>query len=119
MSNKYLVNLQHGTDDLEKATIAMMVAGAAAAMDSETVIFLTCESVRLATTGAMDGVQKDGYPALAELQEAFLENKGQLWVCPVCAASRGITAEDLAPGAEIAGAGRTIGYVNDGAQVLM
>jgi len=119
MSDKFLVNCQHGTDDLEKATVAMIVAGAAAAMDGETAMFLTCESVRLATKGGMDGVQQEGYPALSDLQQAYNENGGQLWVCPVCAAARGITADALIEGAEIAGAARTIGFVTDGAKVIM
>ena len=119
MTNKFLINCQHGSDDLEKATVAMIVAGAAAAMDGETAIFLTGESVRLATTGGVDGLQAEGYPALGELLEGYKENDGQLWVCPACAKARGITADDLDDGAEIAGAARTIGFVNDGAKVLM
>ena len=47
------------------------------------------------------------------------ENEGKLWVCPVCAAAHGITEDDLVEGAEIAGAARTIGFVSDGAKILM
>ena len=54
MTNKYLINCQHGGDDIEKATIAMIVAGAASAMDRETAVFLTGESVRMATKGGVD-----------------------------------------------------------------
>lgn len=119
MANKLLINCQHGSDDLEKATVAMIVAGTAAAMDGETAIFMTGESVRLATKGGVDGLQAEGFPALQELLEGYQENGGQLWVCPACAGARGITADDLIDGAEIAGAARTIGFVNDGAKVLM
>lgn len=119
MTNRFLVNCEHGSDELEKATVAMIVAGAAAAMDGETAMFLTGESVRLATEGGTGGLQAEGYPALDDLREAFLENGGQFWVCPVCAGARGIDAEALTDGAEIAGAARTIGFVNDGAKVLM
>lgn len=119
MVNKYLVNAQYGSDDVEKATIALIVAGAASAMDGETAVFLTCEAVRLATKGGVDGLQTEGYPSPSELIEALVENGGQLWVCPVCAKARGIGAEDLIDGAEIAGAARTIGFVNEGAKLLM
>lgn len=119
MSGKYLINCQYGSDDLEKATVAMIVAGAAAAMDGETAVFMTGDSVRLATEGGTDGLQLEKYPAIGELVESFLENGGQLWVCPVCAGARDIGADDLIEGAEIAGAARTIGFVNDGAKVLM
>ena len=119
MSGKYLINCQYGSDDLEKATVAMIVAGAAAAMDGETALFMTGDSVRLATEGGTNGLQLEKYPAIGELVESFLENGGQLWVCPVCAGARDIGADDLIEGAEIAGAARTIGFVNDGAKVLM
>ncbi len=119
MASKYLINAQHGADDVEKATVALIVASAAAAMDGETAVFLTCEAVRLATKGGVDGLATDGYPTPSELIEALMENGGQFWVCPVCAKARGIGADDLIDGAEIAGAARTIGFVNDGARVLM
>ena len=119
MSGKHLINCQYGSDDLEKATVAMIVAGAAAAMDGETAVFMTGDSVRWATEGGTDGLQLEKYPAIGELVESFLENGGQLWVCPVCAGARDIGADDLIEGAEIAGAARTIGFVNDGAKVLM
>ena len=119
MSGKHLINCQYGSDDLEKATVAMIVAAAAAAMDSETAVFMTGESVRLATEGGTDGLQLEKYPAIGELVESFMENGGQLWVCPVCAGARDIGADDLIEGAEIAGAARTIGFVNEGATVLM
>lgn len=119
MTNKFLINCQHGSDDLEKATVALIVASAAAAMDGQTAMFLTSESVRLATSGGADGLQAKGYPAVAELLRGYKENGGQLWVCPVCANARGIEPDDLIAGAEIAGAARTIGFVRDGAKILM
>ncbi len=54
MTSKYLINCQHGADDLEKATVAMIVGGSAAAMDGETAIFMTGESVRLAAAGGAE-----------------------------------------------------------------
>ncbi len=119
MTNKYLINCQYGGDDLEKATVAMIVAGAASAMDGETAVFMTGESVRMATKGGVDNLAAEGYPSLADLLEAYAENGGQLWVCPACASARGIVAEDLIGNAEIAGAARTIGFINDGAKVIM
>ena len=119
MTDKYLINCQHGGDDVEKATVAMIVAGAASAMDGETAVFLTGESVRMATKGGVDGLAAEGYPTLTDLLDAYVDNAGQLWVCPACAGARGIGAEDLIGNAEIAGAARTIGFINDGAKVVM
>jgi uncharacterized protein len=119
MSNKYLVNCTYGNEDLERASVAFIVASAAAAMDSETAMFLTASSVDLVTKQGATDKQAEGYPPLSDLLGAFTENGGQIWVCPVCANSRNISADDLVEGAEIAGAARTIGFVNDGAQILI
>lgn len=119
MSTKILVNATYGLDDLERATVPFIVASASAASANETVMFLTADSVRLVTTEGAKGVQADGYPPVAELLDAFVENGGTIWVCPVCAKARGIGPEDLVPGAEIAGAARTIGYLAEGARTIM
>ena len=119
MTDRYLINCRYGGDDIEKATVAMIVAGAASAMDGDTAVFLTGESVQMATKGGVDDLAAEGYPSLTELFEAYAENDGQLRVCPACAGARGIGAENLIGNAEIAGAARTIGYINDGAKVIM
>ena len=119
MSGKYLINSAYGAEDLEKATVAMIVASSAAAMDGETAMFLTSESVRLATKGGVDGLTLKGYPTLQELLQSYQENGGQIWVCPACAGARDIGPDDIIEGAEIAGAARTIGFVHDGAKILM
>ena len=54
MTNKFLINCQYGGDDLEKATVAMIVASAASAMGGETAVFMTGESVRMAAKGGVE-----------------------------------------------------------------
>ncbi len=78
MTDKYLINCQHGGDDIEKATVAMIVAGAASAMTGDTAVFLTGESVRMATKGGVDNLAAEGYPSLTELLGAYVENEGRL-----------------------------------------
>jgi len=119
MSLKILVNATYGLDDLERATVPFIVASASAASANQTVMFLTADSVRLVTAEGVNGAQADGYPSVAELIADFVENGGAIWVCPVCAKARGIEADDLVPGAEIAGAARTIGFIAEGARTIM
>jgi predicted peroxiredoxin len=118
MSGKFLVNCTFGSDDLEKATVSMIIAGASAAKEDETAVFMTGEAVRMATKGGIDGLALENYPSMAELFNSYLRNKGQLWVCPACASARGIGTGDLIEGAEIAGAARSIAFLNDGAKLL-
>lgn len=119
MAEKILVNATYGTDDVERATVPWVVASASAAADNETVIFLTAQSVHLATKGGARGVQGKGYPALADLIGATVENGGRIWVCPACAAANGITENDLIEGAALVGAAGTIGFLAEGARTIM
>jgi predicted peroxiredoxin len=119
MAEKTLVNATYGTDDVERATVPFVVASVSAASDNETVMFLTAQSVRLATRGGADGVQGEGYPAIADLIEATIENGGKIWVCLACASANGIGADDLIEGASIVGAAGTIGFLADGARTIM
>ena len=114
-----LINNAFGDDNAEKASIAFIVGGASAARDGETAIFLTSTGINLATKNGTNGLQAAGYKPLQELVRAFLDNGGILWVCKACTDAKGITADDLIEGAEIAGAGHTLGFIDNGAQVLM
>jgi predicted peroxiredoxin len=119
MAEKILVNTTYGTDDVERATVPWVVASASAASDNETVIFLTAQSVHLVKKGGAKGIQGKGYPAIADLIEATVENGGKIWVCPACAGANGITADDLIEGASLVGAVGTIGFLADGARTIM
>jgi predicted peroxiredoxin len=62
MSDNFFINSLQGNDDLEKVTVATVVAGAAAAKDSKIAIFLTCEAVSMTPKGGMESLQREGYP---------------------------------------------------------
>ena len=114
----YLINNAWGTDDVEKATIAFIV-GNAAAGKGEARVFLTNRAVDLAVKGKASGLQADGYAPVDELMGAYVEKSGVIWVCKACADAKGITQDDLIDGAELAGAGHTIGFLEAGGQVLI
>lgn len=114
----FLINNAFGKDDLEKASVALVVGNAAAGR-GEARIFLTTGGVDLALKGGINGDQAKGYPPLKELIAGYQEKGGKLWVCKACADAKGITEDDLIPGAEIAGAGHTMGFLEAGGQQLM
>ena len=114
-----LINNAFGKDNLEKATVAFIVAGAAAARDGETAMFLTSEAVFLATHGGSTGLEAPGFAPVGDLVQAYIDKGGTLWVCKACADAKGVAPEDLLAGAEIAGAGHILGFIDNGGQVLM
>jgi predicted peroxiredoxin len=114
----YLINNSWGADDVEKATVAFVV-GNAAAGKGETRIFLTNAALDLAMKGKVNGMQAEGYAPVADLIEAYQAKDGVIWVCKACADAKGVVAEDLIDGAEIAGAGHTMGFLEAGGVTLM
>ena len=103
MTSKAVISLTTGTEELEKVTVAFLVAVGAAETGRETLIFMTQEAVRLATTGIARGVACDGCPPLGDLLERYRVAGGKYLVCPICFDTRGLDKADLIEGAEIGG----------------
>lgn len=115
---KIMVQNTHGKDDVERASLAFVVANTALSAGQDATILLTIEGVRVATKGYANGVQAKGFGPLNELVEQFVNNHGRLWVCGACAKPRDITVEDLVPGAEIVGAANAVEAMVNGARVF-
>jgi len=114
----FLINNAWGNDDLEKATVAFVVANAAAGK-GDARVFLANAGLGLAVKGQADTWQAEGYAPIKELMDGFVAKGGVIWVCKACADVKGITQDDLIDGAEIGGAGHTMGFLENGGQVLM
>ncbi|MBT5309149.1 MAG: DsrE family protein [Rhodospirillaceae bacterium] len=118
MSDKVLVNCGYEADKTENATVAMIVANAAAAAENETVVFLTSDSVKLGIKNGADNMNAEGHEPLVNYISTFVENGGQLWVCPACAGTRGITEDDLIEGALWRGAMPVIDFAKQATNVF-
>lgn len=113
-----MVHNTHGKDDLERASLAFVVANTALNSNQQTTVLLTIEGVWIATQGYVDGLQANGFAALSDLISQFVANGGKLWVCGACAKPRGITQEQLIGGAQIVGAATAVEALVNGAQTL-
>ncbi len=116
--SKILVNVTHGKDDPERATLGMIVGNVAATADQEVVVLLTIDGVWLATKGYADDVHKEGFQPLREVMQAYVANGGQLWACGACTKPRGIAQADLIEGAKIVTAANVVEYMASGASTL-
>ncbi len=117
MTTKYLINAQDGANHVERASISFVLA-ATASKQHETAVFITSEAAPLCVKGGAEGMVAPGMEPLADLIQQFLDNGGKLWLCPVCAKVHGISEGDLLAGAEIAGAPKTMAYLESGAKLL-
>lgn len=115
--DKYLINCQDGTNNLERATIPFIL-GVSASKTGEAAMFATADAVPLFVKGAADGLVADGHEPLSDLMAQFLGNGGKVWLCPVCVRARGIRESELVDGVEVAGAPRTMAFLQSGAKLL-
>jgi predicted peroxiredoxin len=115
---KILIHNTQGKDDLERATLAFIVANAALTAGQEAVVLLTIDGVWFAKRGYSDGLQAEGFGPIGELISSFISNGGQVWVCGVCVKPRNIASEDLIEGAQIVGAAVAVEAMVNGAQTL-
>jgi predicted peroxiredoxin len=79
MANKFGVNLTCAKDNPDKATVAFVIANAAAGSGKEALVFLSIEGVRLAQRGYADDIREEGFAPLKELMESFAKAAGRSW----------------------------------------
>jgi uncharacterized protein len=113
-----VVNCTHGREDPERATLSFVVGNVSATAEQATVVLLTCDGVWIATPGYADDVAQPGLPALREVTESFVAAGGEIWACGACTTPRGITAEDMVPGARIVTAAAVVEAMAGGARTL-
>ncbi len=109
--NKFCVNITCSKDNEDKATVGFVVAGAAAASDKETIVFLSTEGVRLASKGYADDIHEDGFAPLKELMANFVKAGGKILVCSPCFKKRGLSEDNLVDGALIVGGAKLVEFL--------
>jgi predicted peroxiredoxin len=118
MPGKFCVTLSFAKDNTDKATVAFVVANAAAASDKETLVFLSIEGVRLAEKGYADAIHEEGFAALKDLMANFVQAGGKIWVCSPCFNKRKLDPNNLLAGATIVGGAKLVEFLSDGSPCI-
>ena len=118
MATTILSNCTCGKENPERAILAFIVGNVAASAEQPAIVLLTIEGVWIATKGYADGIRKEGFQPLKEIIETFVANGGQIWACGACAKPRGITDEQLIPGARIVTAAMVVEAMVKGASTI-
>jgi predicted peroxiredoxin len=113
MPGKFLVSLTHAKNDTDKATVAFVVANAAAASDKEALVFLSIEGVRLAQPGYADDIHEEGFAPLKELMASFVNAGGRIYVCSPCFKKRKLDETRLVAGATIVGGAKLVEFMGE------
>jgi predicted peroxiredoxin len=103
MARRLVLKVTCGADDAEKLSQALTVAATAVASGIDVSLWLTGDATWLAVPGRVPDLGLEGAAPLSSLVESVLA-AGRTTVCTQCAARRGITTDDIAPGVRIAGA---------------
>jgi predicted peroxiredoxin len=103
-SDKVLINLATGMEDGERVLVAFLVATAAQQQGKEVVVWATKDAVRLGLPGGVQGVVCKDCPPLERLWEQFTEAGGELWLCPICLASRDLADAEKVESTQVVGA---------------
>ena len=114
MPGKFCVSLTCAKDNPDKATVAFVVANAAAASDQETVVFLSTEGVRVAVAGYADDIAEEGFAPLKELIANFAAAGGTIYVCSPCFKKRKLDETALVPGAVLVGGAKLVEFMSTG-----
>ncbi len=104
MEKKFLIVATHSFDAPERAGAALAVANTAVASGMDVVIFTMNEGVLLVKKGFADTIKEQkAFPPVKDLLASLVESGQKFYACPPCANQFGVKAEDLLPGAELAG----------------
>ncbi len=117
MTERFLINATHATDDPDRATIALVMANAALSLGKDAVLLLVSEGARLAVPAVVDAIREPGFATLRELFDQFLESGGQVWACSPCVAKRGLASE-IDPRVTLTGAVAALAWVADNGSSL-
>lgn len=115
MPGKFVVSISCAKNDTDKATVGFVVAGAAAASDKETVVFLSIEGTRLSQKGYADDIHEEGFAPLKELMANFVAAGGVIYVCSPCFKKRSLDENNLVDGARIVGGAKLVEFMSEGA----
>ena len=113
-TGKFCVSLTFAKDNTDKATVAFVVANAAAASNQQTLVFLSIEGVRLSQKGVADSIHEEGFAALKDLMDNFVKAGGTIWVCSPCFKKRKLDENNLVAGATIVGGAKLVEFLSDG-----
>jgi predicted peroxiredoxin len=102
-SQTIVMHLNHGTDDLHAAFMALKLGVNMQKRGAQVVLVLTLEGVRIADRNQPINLRWGSGPmTLEQLYDEFVSVGGKVMVCPHCAAAAGISASDLRSGAQLA-----------------
>lgn len=119
MRSHLVVKITAGTDSPERCAQAFSLAATAVASGIDVALWLSGEAAWFAVPGQAAEFALPFSPPLIDLLDAVVAG-GRVFLCSQCAARRGIAADALLPGIEIAGMAAYLEQImTDGTQAVV
>ena len=115
--DKIVMGVSNAANDVEKVSVAYLIANEGLKRGKQVVMWLTGEGVRLSQQGYSDDLQAEGAAAVRDLHQQFVAAGGQYYACPVCFNARKLDPDKLVEGAAVKGAVALLDFSDDGAMV--
>ena len=113
--DKVVIGQTHGNNDPEAVLIGYLLGVEALRAGKQALMWLTKDSVHVATTGYADAITVPRAPSIGDLHAEYIERGGRFYACPVCVKTRGLENADWVQGAEVKGAPSLYEYTQGGA----
>lgn len=114
-TSTFCVTVNHCKQDPDKATVAFVVATAALGSGKNTMVFLSTDGVWAAVKSEAAQINEgEPFKPLTELITNFMAAGGRVVACAPCCKKRGITADALFEGVEIAGGAVLVEWLGNG-----
>lgn len=92
---KYLFSITHCDDDADRVATPLVLANSALALGADVLVWLSVEGAKLGRKGSADKLIPKSFPPVAELLQKFIDNGGQIGICPPCGKTHGVTEENM------------------------
>jgi len=112
VEQKVFVKLDHFTDDLHSAYMALKLANGLQRSGNQVTLFLNLEAVRMADSRHPLELGWGPNKSLRPLYQEFVKAGGQILVCPHCAKAAGLGAGNMREGSRIAEENQVIQALN-------
>ncbi len=101
MKKKFMVTVSHGTDNHDRANLAMTFVVSMIIEGLDVAMVMMVEAAELAINGVAETIKGRNMTPVAELFPIILKAGIPIYVCSPCAKTMGVTEDNIIPGAKI------------------
>ena len=111
------INITTGTEDLQKCSMALALAGKCLEAGREVTVFLNVHAIELAVTEQDAKMYNTDDPIRSKVA-GLIKDGAAVLVCPMCLANSVYSEDNLLPGVQVAGGDSFFPPLDDGAAVF-